>query len=93
MDHAAGLGRRGHHARSACIAQNTAIGTGKTDVAGYLILSKRFGDLDVSLDGSYTARPVRRGAREQGGVTGERGLDDNQAVLLHPGFMLAHSFQ
>jgi hypothetical protein len=35
-------------------AGNAAIGTGKVDVAGYLILSKRFGDLDVHLNGSYT---------------------------------------
>jgi hypothetical protein len=35
-------------------AGNAAIGTGKVDVAGYLILSKRFGDLDVHVNGSYT---------------------------------------
>lgn len=35
-------------------AGNTAIGTGKTDVAGYLILSKRLGALDVHLNASYT---------------------------------------
>ncbi|HSS03121.1 MAG TPA: transporter [Kofleriaceae bacterium] len=35
-------------------AGNSAIGTGKVDAAGYVILSKRFGDLDVHLNGSYT---------------------------------------
>jgi hypothetical protein len=35
-------------------AGNAAIGTGKTDVAGYLILSKGFGHLDVHVNGSYT---------------------------------------
>ena len=41
--------------RSSCqTAGNAAIGTGKTDVAGYLILSKRFGNVDVHVNGSYT---------------------------------------
>jgi hypothetical protein len=35
-------------------AGNAAIGTGKVDAAGYLILSKRFGNLDVHLNASYT---------------------------------------
>jgi hypothetical protein len=35
-------------------AGDAAIGTGKTDVAGYLILSKRFGHLDIHINGSYT---------------------------------------
>ncbi len=35
-------------------AQNTLIGTGRTDVAGYVILSKRFGSLDTHANLSYT---------------------------------------
>lgn len=36
------------------VAQSAAIGTGEFDYAGYLILSKRLGNVDVSLNGSYT---------------------------------------
>jgi hypothetical protein len=35
-------------------ARNASIGTGKADIAGYLILSKRFGDFDIHINGSYT---------------------------------------
>ncbi len=36
------------------IARNTAIGTGMTDFAGYLIASKQFGHLDTHADVGYT---------------------------------------
>lgn len=35
-------------------ARNAQIGTGKTDVTGYLILSKRVGALDLHVNGGYT---------------------------------------
>ena len=35
-------------------ARNTLIGTKQVDYAGYVILSKRFGNVDLHLNGSYT---------------------------------------
>ena len=42
------------------VARNTLIGTGKTDFAGYLIASKRFGRLDTHANIGYTVvgRPI-----------------------------------
>ena len=130
-------------------ARNAAIGTGKTDVAGYLILSKRFGALDVSVNGSYTvvgkpanttvynvwgfavsgryaigkldlfgevlgntaASPESEGMGGAAELTGSElvgtlgagyrvagwahvflnlSIDNNAAVLVHPGFMVWH---
>lgn len=131
------------------VARNSAIGTREFDYAGYLILSKRFGELDVSLNGSFTfvgkppnttvnnifgfaasakypigkldlfgevlgntaAVPEAEGMGGAAELTGSElvgtigagykpaawihlflnvSLDNNQAVLIHPGFMLSH---
>jgi hypothetical protein len=46
-------------------AQNTLIGTGKTDFAGYLIASKRFGQFDTHANIGYTVVGQPAGAQLQ----------------------------
>lgn len=68
-------------------ARNTAIGTGETDFAGYLILSKRFGALDISLNGSYTlvGPPPDGRCPEHLGIRGLRALHHRQARSIRRG--------
>ena len=61
-------------------ARNTLIGTGKADIAAYLIGSKRWGRLDTHANVSYSVV----GQRASIGLS----VDNNGAVLFRPGLTM-----